>query len=133
VQIGGIWLPARLDGTVQAVRLRTDVTRKRTRVGVGQRTQEFGVRLAIGATPGGIRWSVFRHGTAIVGAGIAVGLFAALALGRLLESILYGVSATDPLPYLVVPLALMLTALLAGVIPARRATKVGPVEALRYE
>jgi predicted permease len=100
---------------------------------VGQRTQEFGVRLAIGATPGGIRWSVFQHGTVIVGVGVAVGLLAALAVSRLLESMLYGVSATDPLTYLLVPLALMTTALLAGVIPARRATKVDPVEALRYE
>jgi predicted permease len=100
---------------------------------VGQRTQEFGVRLAIGATPGGIRWSVFRHGTAIVGAGVALGLVAALAVSRLLESMLYGVSATDPLTFVLVPLALMTTALLAGVIPARRATRVDPVEALRYE
>jgi len=100
---------------------------------VGQRVQEFGVRLAIGATPGGIRWSVFRHGTAIVGAGIAVGLMASFALSRLLESMLFDVSASDPLTYVVVPLVLIVTALLAGSIPARRATRVDPVEALRYE
>ncbi|UCC73151.1 MAG: ABC transporter permease [Gemmatimonadota bacterium] len=100
---------------------------------VGRRTREFGIRLALGASPLAVRRSVLRQGSAIVGIGILGGLVGAFLLSRLLRSMLFGVGATDPLTFVLVPLALASVALLAGYLPARRATKVDPLRVLRQE
>lgn len=100
---------------------------------VSRRAREFGIRLAMGASPQAMRWHVFRHGALLLGTGITVGLLGAWALSRLLGSWLFEVSATDPLTFSAVPIFLALTALLAGYVPSRRATRADPVEVLRDE
>ncbi len=100
---------------------------------VAQRTHEIGVRMALGAAPSDVRAMVLRQGMGVVLAGTAAGLVASLALARVLRSMLYGVSSNDPATYSVVTALLLLTALLACWIPARRATRVDPLIALRHE
>lgn len=100
---------------------------------VAQRTHEIGVRLALGAAPRDVRAMVMRQGMGVVLAGTAAGLAAAMGLARVLRTLLYGVSSTDPATYFVVTLLLLLTAGLACWIPARRATRVDPLVALRHE
>ncbi len=106
---------------------------------VGQRTREIGIRLALGANKQDILGLVIRQGMIRVIYGLSVGLLLALALTRVLASsifgvdLLYGVSANDPLTYILVGALLMLVTLLACYLPARRATKVVPLVALRYE
>jgi putative ABC transport system permease protein len=100
---------------------------------VAQRTREIGVRMALGASADAVLKLVVGQGMKLTVVGMAIGLGASLALTRLMKSMLFGVSATDPLTFVVVPLLLIMVALLACWIPARRAAMVDPIVALRVE
>jgi predicted permease len=100
---------------------------------VSQRSREIGVRMALGASAPSVRGMVVRQGLALAGAGVLVGLVAALGLSRIMGAILFGVSATDPLTYGAVSVTLVGVATLASWIPARRASRVDPSTALRAE
>jgi len=100
---------------------------------VSQRTHEIGVRMAIGARPHDVVRLMLDEGGRLAVAGVAVGSLAALLGARLIRGLLFDVSATDPVTFVAVPLGLLAVALLASYIPARRATRVDPVIALRGE
>jgi len=96
-----------------------------------QRTQEIGVRMALGAQPRDVLAVVVGRGLLLVGVGLVVGLAGAFAVSRLLTNLLFGISALDPVTFVVVPASLGMMAALASYIPAMRAVKIDPVVALR--
>ena len=96
-----------------------------------QRTSEIGVRMALGADAGGVRRMILMQGMRVAGAGVVVGLLAAVAMGRLLTSLLYGVSPFDPLTLVGGSVIFLAVAVIAGVIPARRAARTPPAVALQ--
>ena len=100
---------------------------------VVQRTREMGIRIALGADRIAILGMVVRNGTLLACTGALIGLAAAFILTRLMAGLLFGVGPTDPLTFLCVPVALIAVAVLASYVPARRAAKVDPMVALRYE
>jgi putative ABC transport system permease protein len=99
----------------------------------GRRTHEIGIRMALGARRGEVIWMVLRQGLSLVGAGIGIGLGAALVVTRSMKSLLYGVTASDPLTFALIPAVLAAVAAAASYLPARRASGIDPVSALRCE
>jgi predicted permease len=100
---------------------------------VARRTREIGIRMALGAEPGSVQAMILREGLAMTLLGVGFGLLLGLGIGQVVQSMLYRVSPFDPVAFAVAPLVLILTALLACWLPARRATKVNPLVALRSE
>ena len=100
---------------------------------VANRRNEIGIRMALGAQPGQVRGMILRESTGLALAGILVGLAAALLLARLVKSMLYGIEPYDPLSLVAGVLLLLTVAVAAGWIPARRAARVQPMDALRHE
>ncbi len=100
---------------------------------VARRSKEFGLRMALGARPTNILGLVLKQGVLLTGIGVVAGLIAALILTRLMASLLFGVTSTDPVTYLGVSVLLAAVAIIATYIPARRATQVDPIKILRYE
>jgi ABC-type antimicrobial peptide transport system permease subunit len=100
---------------------------------VQQRTQEIGIRLALGAQTSQVRRMVVTQGMLLAGAGVVIGLAAAFGLARLITTFLFGVTARDPFVFVGIPVLLGTVALLAVWMPARRASRVDPLVALRYE
>jgi len=104
-----------------------------TAYNVARRTREIGIRIALGAERGDVVGMVLRQGMTLVGIGSAIGLLLAAGVGRLLRSMLFGLPTLDPLTFAGAVLLFALIGLLACYIPARRATQVDAMEALRYE
>jgi len=100
---------------------------------VSQRTREIGIRIALGATAGNVASLVVRQGLLLAAIGAAIGSIAAFGLTRWMSSLIFGIGATDPLTFSAVPALLIAIALVASYMPARRATKVDPMESLRIE
>jgi ABC-type antimicrobial peptide transport system permease subunit len=98
---------------------------------VAQRTQEIGIRRALGAQPGDLLRLIVGHSFGLTVAGVAIGVAGALGLTRLMQTLLFHVSPTDPATFVIVALLFLLVALVASYIPARRATRVDPITALR--
>ena len=100
---------------------------------VSQRSKEIGLRMALGAEVGTVRWMVVSEGARLLAIGIGVGLLAAFAFTRLLENFAFGISATDPLTFVGVPMVLAGVALIANLIPAIRATRLDPADTFRAD
>ena len=101
--------------------------------GVAQRTRELGIRMAIGATTGSIRWLILREAAWVLGVGVLVGVGLIWPLGRVVRSLLFGISATDPASAAIAIFVLLGAGTLGAWIPARRASQVDPIRALRFE
>jgi ABC-type antimicrobial peptide transport system permease subunit len=101
--------------------------------GVAQPTRELGIRIAIGATAARIRWLVLREAAWVLGVGVLIGVGLAWPLGRVVRSLLFGISATDPASTAIATIVLLGAGTLGAWIPARRASQVDPIRALRYE
>ncbi len=138
-QVEGVYMPVRLSSTVlicagaaglflSAIGLYGVLA-----FAVNRRTHEIGIRMALGARPGDVLKLVLRQGMGLALAGTALGLIMAAALTRLLASWLYGIPPRDPATYLLGTLLLLGVAVLACYLPARRATRVDPLVALRHE
>jgi ABC-type lipoprotein release transport system permease subunit len=100
---------------------------------VTQRTREIGIRMALGATRGNVSWLILREVVMLALVGLIVGLPAAYGLGRVTESLLFGVTASDPLVFVAAGLLLSVATLVGGYLPARKAASIDPLTALRYE
>lgn len=100
---------------------------------VSQRTQEIGIRMALGESTASVRWNVLAKTLRLTSAGLAAGLLAAWPLGRVLAPLLYGTAPADPLTFATIPVVLLAVALLAGYLPARRASRLDPLLALRAD
>jgi ABC-type antimicrobial peptide transport system permease subunit len=100
---------------------------------VARRTREIGIRLALGAAPGAVQRMFLKEGGALIVAGVGLGLLLGLGLGQVVAGMLYRTSPLDPVTFVAAPVVLSLVALLACYIPARRATRVNPLNALRTE
>jgi len=100
---------------------------------VARRTREIGIRMALGAQGKTVQWMILREGFAMVAAGLALGLLLAFATGKIVSSILFQVSSLDPFAFTFAPALLAIAALLAIWVPARRATRISPMAALRTE
>jgi ABC-type antimicrobial peptide transport system permease subunit len=100
---------------------------------VSQRTREIGIRLALGAPKGELRWMFVRSALLLTGVGVTIGVGAAAGMMQFMKSLLFGISPLDPFTYVAIPLVLLSAAALASYLPARRAAAVDPVEALRAE
>jgi putative ABC transport system permease protein len=100
---------------------------------VAQRTRELGIRMALGAAPGDVRRMVIVYGGRLATAGLVIGLLGSLALTRLISKLLFGVAPTDPLTFTSVSAILLGIGVLASWIPARRATRIDPITALRSD
>jgi ABC-type antimicrobial peptide transport system permease subunit len=100
---------------------------------VARRTREIGIRMALGAERGSVIWLVLREVVTMVVVGLAIGVPLALVLSRIVQSQLFGMSARDPVALAGAAIILAVVALVSGYLPARRATRVDPMLALRYE
>nr|MDQ2660068.1 FtsX-like permease family protein [Verrucomicrobiota bacterium] len=100
---------------------------------VARRTREIGIRMALGAQRQAVQWMILREGFVMLASGLAIGLLLAAATGKLLSGILYEVGAFDPVAFTLAPLLLAVAAILATWLPARRATRINPMIALRTE
>ena len=100
---------------------------------VARRTREIGIRMALGAQRQTVQWMILREGMVMLGSGVALGLLLAAATGKLLSGLLYEVGAFDPLAFTAAPILLGAAALLATWLPARRATRIDPMVALRAQ
>jgi predicted permease len=100
---------------------------------VARRTREIGIRMALGARPNGVQWMIVREGLVMLAGGVVIGLLLAVATGKLLSGMLYQVGALDPIAFSTAPLVLGVATLVATWLPARRATRISPMTALRTE
>ena len=100
---------------------------------VVQRTREFGIRMAMGAKPVDVVAMVIREGVGLIAIGVALGVGASLALTRTIRGMLFEVTPSDPLTFVLVVTALVVVALAASYLPARRATRVDPMQSLRFD
>jgi ABC-type antimicrobial peptide transport system permease subunit len=101
--------------------------------GVVRRTKEIGIRMALGAQPGNVRWMILRETLWLVIAGMLIGVPTALAATRFISSLLYGLTASDPITVFIAVAVIIVSGILAGFLPARTASRMDPLVALKYE